>query len=154
MDPLIKKLNYKDQELVAVLGAPESFDPVLENWRTMADIDTHLQDNIQYEFVLTFARTTADIAHFAAQVKDHLVEDAVFWVAYPKKSSKNYQSDISRDHGWQPVGDLGMEGVRQVAVDEDWSALRFRSAGHIKNMKRDSKWAMSKEGKKRTDRKG
>ena len=43
-----------------------------------------------------------------------------------------------------------MEGVRQVAIDEDWSALRFRSAKHIKSLERNPKMALSKEGKQRT----
>jgi hypothetical protein len=76
--------------------------------------------------------------------------DAVLWFAYPKKSSKRYKSDISRDEGWAPLGELGFEGVRQVAIDEDWSALRFRQAGYIKTMARNQRLAMSEEGRART----
>ena len=76
---------------------------------------------------------------------------AILWVAYPKRSSKKYRSDIGRDEGWQPLGDLGYEGVRMVAIDADWSALRLRDARYIKTMKRDPKRSMSKEGRKRTN---
>lgn len=55
---------------------------------------------------------------------------------------------LNRDTGWQTLGDLGFEPVRQIAIDEDWSALRFRRVEFIKAMKRS--FAMSKEGKKRT----
>lgn len=41
-----------------------------------------------------------------------------------------------------------------VAIDEDWSALRFRKAEFIKTMKRDAKWAMSKVGKAKAKKKG
>jgi hypothetical protein len=34
-----------------------------------------------------------------------------------------------------------------VAIDEDWSALRFRRAEYIKTMTRDEKRAMSTPGK-------
>jgi len=54
-----------------------------------------------------------------------------------------------RDSGWNVLGAAGFEGVRMVAIDEDWSALRFRRAEFIKTMKRDSKYAMSKAGKKK-----
>jgi hypothetical protein len=37
-----------------------------------------------------------------------------------------------------------------VAIDEDWSAARFRRVEFIKTMKRDSAYAMSKAGKART----
>ncbi len=57
--------------------------------------------------------------------------------------------NISRDSGWQPLGDLGYEGVRQVAIDDDWSALRFRHVDSIATLKRESSRAMSKRGKDR-----
>ncbi len=37
-----------------------------------------------------------------------------------------------------------------VAIDADWSALRFRKAVNIKNMKRRKSMAMSREGKNKT----
>ncbi len=42
---------------------------------------------------------------------------------------------------------------RQVAIDEDWSALRFRHVDFIKALKRDPKHAMSAKGKRRARRK-
>jgi hypothetical protein len=42
------------------------------------------------------------------------------------------------------------ECVRQIAIDEDWSALRFWKAEYIKSMKRDPQKAMSVEGKKKS----
>jgi hypothetical protein len=106
-------------------------------------------DTNPYDFVLIFVKSCSEIQHYADAVKTALNEDALLWLAYPKKSSKKYQSDISRDDGWQPVGDLGFEGVRQIAIDEDWSAVRFRDARFIKSMSRDKKRAMSKEGKEK-----
>jgi hypothetical protein len=47
------------------------------------------------------------------------------------------------------LGTLNLEPVRQVAIDEDWSALRFRRVEHIKSMKRRSSMRISPEGKKR-----
>jgi hypothetical protein len=74
------------------------------------------------------------------------------WFAYPKGTSKNYRSEISRDKGWHVLGQLGFEGVRGIAIDEDWSAIRFRQAEFIKTMTRDQKHAMSAEGKVRARR--
>ncbi|MEO8473318.1 MAG: hypothetical protein ABI477_14050, partial [Chryseolinea sp.] len=50
-------------------------------------------------------------------------------------------------NGWAVLGKLGFEPVRMVAIDEDWSALRFRKTSHIKTMTRSS--AISDAGKKR-----
>ena len=34
------------------------------------------------------------------------------------------------------LGPHGLEGVRQVAIDEDWTALQFRKVDYIKTMTR------------------
>ena len=44
-----------------------------------------------------------------------------------------YKSDIDRDHGWKTLNDAGFYGIRLVAIDNDWSALRFRSIKFIKS---------------------
>lgn len=151
MHPLIKKLNYREQKIIAILGAPESFEPIVGEWRELATVDTHFKVDTVYSFMLCFVQTQEDIARFAKQVSIFLTEDdPILWFAYPKKSSKRYQTDISRDQGWQPLGDIGFEPVRQVAIDEDWSALRFRQVKNIKTMSRNKAMALSKEGKKRS----
>ena len=74
------------------------------------------------------------------------------WFAYPKGSSKRYRCGINRDTGWAALGKAGFEGVRMVAIDEDWSAVRFRRAEFIKTMTRDKRWAMSKAGRKKASK--
>lgn len=62
--------------------------------------------------------------------------DGVLWFAYPKGTSKRYKCDFNRDNGWEILGQYGFEPVRMIAIDEYWSALRFRRAEYIKTMKR------------------
>jgi hypothetical protein len=57
----------------------------------------------------------------------------VLWFAYPKGSSKKYTCEFNRDSGWKVIRSLGFDSVRQVAIDEDWSALRFRRVEYIKS---------------------
>jgi len=45
------------------------------------------------------------------------------------------------------LGELGFEPVRLVAIDEDWSALRFRRTEFIKTLTRDETRALSAAGK-------
>jgi len=101
-----------------------------------------------FDFVMAFARSAADIARLAQKAAACLGEDGLLWFAYPKKASKRYRTDISRDDGWLPLGELGFKAVRQIAVDADWSALRFRQVGHIKTLQRKPARAMTSEGKK------
>jgi hypothetical protein len=54
--------------------------------------------------------------------RQSLAAPGVFWVAYPKGN----RADINRDSLWPILSDYGMRPISQVAVDEVWSALRFR----------------------------
>ena len=69
----------------------------------------------RYDFALFFIKSCPDIEKYAGKAAGKMNDDGILWFAYPKKSSKKYETDLSRDQGWQPLGDLGYEGVRQVA---------------------------------------
>jgi hypothetical protein len=71
-------------------------------------------------------------------------------VAYPKGSSKAYRCEFNRDTGWQALGAAGFEPVRQVSIDADWSALRFRRVARIASLTRRPAMTLSEEGKRRT----
>jgi hypothetical protein len=74
----------------------------------------------------------------------------IIWIAYPKQSSKKYKCEFNRDTGWEVIGKLGFEPVKQVAIDEDWSALRFRRVEFIATLTRRNSMALSEQGKART----
>ena len=150
MDALLKKLNHKPGLAVTVLGAPPEIEALLEAWSAETKVKRRLGGD--EGFVLAFVRSAAELAERAPKLAAALANDGVLWLAYPKKSSKRYTTDLSRDASWQPLGDLGMEPVRQVAVDEDWSALRFRRAEHIARLERDPSRIMSAEGRRRSTR--
>lgn len=149
MNPIFKKLNFKDQQRIAVLHAPAEFEQAMKEMQELTQLDATINPNHTYEFVLAFVQSEADIEKVIANVHTQLAKDPVFWLAYPKKSSKKYKSTLHRDCGWKQVGALGFESVRQIAINEDWSALRFRDASFIKAMKRDASRAMSQKGKER-----
>lgn len=146
---VLKKLNFKDQKMACVLKAPEAFSEHLADLKSLTSVQEAVKPQNTYDFALLFAVMKTDISALFNQVKNNLSKDGLLWIAYPKKSSKKYKSDISRDDGWQVLGDAGYEGVRMVAIDEDWSALRLRQAEFIKTMKRSQKMAMSEKGKER-----
>lgn len=149
MNAVFKKLQFNHQDRIYVWGAPPELEPHLDQMRAITEVTEHPSCKKSYGFALFFVRSCADIAKQAERAARKVPGDGILWFAYPKKSSKRYVSDIGRDDGWAPLGAMGFEGVRQVSVDEDWSALRFRRVEHIKTMKRDPKRAISTSGKKR-----
>jgi hypothetical protein len=148
MATLFSKLQYKGAPRILLLNAPEEFQPLLAELDSAVQIDRAPNRETAYDFALVFVASSAQIDEMAGPAAESMSDDGVLWFAYPKKSSKKYDADISRDSGWQPLGNLGYEPVRQVAIDTDWSALRFRPVGNIKKITRS--FAMSAEGKRRT----
>lgn len=130
MNELLKKMNYKNQQRLLVLNAPEEFQPHLQAFRETAEVHEtiKLSGTEPYGFVLVFAQNSQDVIAMAPEAVKRCEPGGLLWFAYPKKTSKKYKADISRDEGWQPLKDLGCEGVRLIAIDDDWSAMRFRSA--------------------------
>jgi len=64
-----------------------------------------------------------------------LADDALLWIAYPKKSG-SIQSDLIRDEGWELMYQSEWTGVASISINEDWSAIRFRHKRMMKHMKR------------------
>lgn len=130
MSPLFAKLNLKQQREILVLDAPASFEPELAG---LAGI-TVVRDPKQVakaSFALVFATSQVAVDALSRMVGPLLEGDAILWFAYPKGSSKKYRCDFNRDSGWSVLRALGFDTVRQVAIDEDWSALRFRRVEYI-----------------------
>jgi hypothetical protein len=146
MTPLFKKLNLKDQTEILVVDAPESFELELEQLPGVTVL-RNVEQAETITFSLAFVMTQDAVDQTAIAVSAKTQGDAVIWFAYPKGSSKKYTCDFNRDTGWEKLGELGFEGVRQVAIDADWSALRFRRVEFIKTMIRDPKRAMTGRGK-------
>ena len=147
MSAIFKKLNLRDQKEIMVINAPGSFEPELENLGDVKFI-RDLDEAEEIDFSLAFVIKQKELDEISKSVVEKARGDALVWFAYPKKPSKKYKCDFSRDTGWHVLGEAGFEGVRQVAIDEDWSAIRFRHVDYIKSMTRDQKRAMSQKGKK------
>jgi hypothetical protein len=133
MKKLLEKLNYKGQERIALINAEESFSLALSEELTGVIIDLEIDPRFPYDFIVIFVKSISEVDFFAPMALHNLLADGVLWFCYPKKTSKNYSSDINRDHGWKTLNDSGLHGIRMVAIDEDWSALRFRNAKFIKS---------------------
>ncbi len=147
-----EKLNLKAQKQIIVLNAPESFESDLAALRGVK-ILRDLEHPHHIEFSLAFVTQQSEINTLAKPIAKKAKGDAVVWFAYPKGTSKRYKSEINRDRGWPILGDAGFETVRAIAIDEDWSALRFQRVEFVKTLRREEKRAMSAQGKKRVTRK-
>ena len=148
--PLFTKLNLKGHAAVVVLNAPPEFEPELAALAGGGAAKVHRRPLPATAFALAFVRTRSELSAAAGAILPRAAGDAVLWFAYPKASSKRLRSELTRDSAWEPLGEAGYEGVRQVAIDADWSALRFRHVQFIKAMTRHPMGAISAAGKARS----
>lgn len=145
MTPLLKKLNYKAQSEVVIISLPGDLQYLITDFGITANVITDAAKAKSVQFLMAFCTKQSEVDEVAQTILPKIEGDGVVWFVYPKGTSKRYKCEFNRDNGWQLVGKQGFEGVRMVAVDEDWSALRFRKVQHIKTMTRS--FAMTKEGK-------
>ena len=133
MKNLLEKLNYKGQKRIAVINAEEAFISLIRSEIDAIVIDQKIDPRYPYEFAMIFVKNVSDVELHAPMTLHNLKADGILWFCYPKKTSKKYKSDIDRDHGWELLEDSGLFGIRLVAIDKDWSALRFRNKKFIKS---------------------
>jgi hypothetical protein len=147
--PILKKLNFKDQgQPVLILNAPKSYEEVIAAFS--GEVHTEAV-NESYPFVQVFGIMNEELQTLGRKASALVSDDGLLWLCYPKKSSKLYKgSDCSRETVTGMLSSEGYEPVRQIAIDDDWSALRFREAEKIKSMTR--KFAVTETGKQRTEK--
>jgi hypothetical protein len=134
MARVFQKLNLTEQAEILVLEAPESFEPALAALEDVRIVRS-LGAAREVAFALAFVTRQAELDRVAEALVKKAAGDALLWFAYPKGTSRRYSCDFNRDTGFDVLRRLGFDSVRQVALDEDWSALRFRRAGLIKARK-------------------
>jgi len=125
MTTIGSKLQLKPAQSLLVVNAPEAFEKKL---KAEGYTFTHTDEAPSvgtYEAVQLFVHSRQELEQLAPGALAVLQPQGMFWIAYPKKSSGT-ETDLTRDEGWKIMAEMGYGGVRQVAIDETWSALRFK----------------------------
>lgn len=71
---------------------------------------------------LVFADDEATLRRHLERHGPDLASRPNLWVAYPKGN----RADINRETLWPILMELNLRGIGQIAVDDVWSAMRFR----------------------------
>jgi hypothetical protein len=140
MGVLLNKLSYKAQSRIAVINCDSQFVKTLAGELKEAEIDTEIDTEIDqkflYDFMIFFVTNRSEIDPLVQKALHNISPDGVLWFCYPNKTSKRYTSDIDWEHGWEALNKVDYRKVRIVSVDENWTALRFRSSKFIKTKNR------------------
>lgn len=120
---LSKKLGVQPGDRVLVVNPPHGYKSMLEPLPRGAEI--LLGGAGPFDVVQCFAASRAELAQRVLPALRTARPDAVVWLCFPKKSSK-VKTDLSRDSGWEVVEAAGWQGAAVTAIDQTWSARRFR----------------------------
>lgn len=125
---LLKKLRLLPGQRALVLNPAPGYVEALHPLPVGVKLSTEPEG--QYGFVHLFVRDSGQLDDLLPTAQRAVEYDGVFWISYPKKSSK-VQTDLSRDVLWELMSDTGLRPVTQVSIDAVWSALRFRPAEQV-----------------------
>lgn len=110
---LAAKLQTKDTP-VCVLNAPKGL---------AIDVPAH-KDPRTAKALLLFIKDSDELRAKVAPAIAAARRDAITYIAYPKAGQLG--TDLSRDSLNAMLHGQGIRPVRQIAIDDVWSALRFR----------------------------
>ncbi len=122
---ILDKLGFKPGMVAWAIGRPDGLK---------LDIPSRPPEGAP-DLILAFVMSKADVPGAIDAALPRYERGKALWFAYPKKSGA-IRTDISRDDGWQALIERDVHPVMQVAIDDTWSALRFRHRDEIKSFTR------------------
>lgn len=122
MTNLAKKFQLRVGQSLMLVNPPAGY------WNFLSSEDIDIAD--KSDAVLIFTNSLAEVAEIVSPALESVSGDNLVWVAYPKGSS-GVKTDVNRDRLWETMKPTGWRPVRQIAVDNVWSALRFRPADKV-----------------------
>ena len=116
---------------------------IKESMSVFYDEKLHINVNKldKYDAMLLYVDTKLMLKE---KIDKHLVslkQDGLLWILFPK--SHGQKLEIRRDAGFEYLGTLGYEPVRNISYNETLSALRFRHVSYIKKMTRKGSMRLS-----------
>jgi hypothetical protein len=113
-----ERLQVKGERRLAVVGASAVVNNKIGAMKQRSDIP-------EADVILLFAADRAQLNSALPNTLEKAPKDAIIWIAYPKLSSK-LAGDLSRDLIHALAAESGLDTVSQIAIDDDWSAMRVK----------------------------
>ena len=125
---LSKKMFLADGIQVPCVNLPADVDlGDIHPWAASLEAAAELVAEGKSSALLCFVENSAQLEKAAVGLKKLWDRKLTFWVFYPKKP--HLRTDLSRDLTWKIMRQAGMQGTRQVGIDQNWSCLYFKNSG-------------------------
>lgn len=128
---LSRKLRLAMEHCVVVLNSPEGYVELLSPGPR--EVRLQAQQGEAFDAVLLFVRNVEELRRFGAAAIGAVKTNGLLWIAYPKGGKSAGTTDLPATPWWvqrDVLGEItavtGYKPVAFVAVDETWTALRFK----------------------------
>jgi hypothetical protein len=112
------KLQIAPGATVATVGQPADVDLEVPGENPV------IADPSGADAVVVFCTNRAELDQRRGPLRQAARRDALAWLAYPKAGQLG--TDLNRDSVAAALAGDGIRPVRQISIDDVWSALRFR----------------------------
>jgi hypothetical protein len=129
MNALAKKLQIKPNSRWLLQNAPSGYKDSLSPLPDNANLVFSTEG--EFNGIQLFVTNSTELASELKVINPLLKADTVFWIIYPKKSS-GIQTDLEMMSSWDVPAQYGLRPVASAAVNEVWTALRFRPIEAVK----------------------
>jgi hypothetical protein len=119
---LAQKLAIKEGFLVLLVHAPEGYAERLGQLPAGVILNAPAGP---YDLIQLFVATQSEVETGLPTLKPLLKPKGYIWVTWRKGGSAS-KGDITRDTIWPFAATIGLQPVSNIAVDDDWSALRLK----------------------------
>jgi hypothetical protein len=130
---IAKKLRLAAGQKVAVLNAPDGYTALLSPGP--AEIATRLLPAQGYDVVQLFVNSADELRRLGPDALRAVKPDGLLWITYPKGGVTHGVTDLPATPWWTKrdvLGEItsvtGYKPVAFVAIDDNYTALRFKRA--------------------------
>ena len=122
---LVEKLGIKDGATIAIINPPNNYDRMLV--KLPRDVTRHsFLDRNSFNLIHYFSRSQEDLKEQFPKLKKAILKTGMLWISWPKGAYCNF---VGSDLNENIIRDIGLENglvdVKVIAVDENWSGLKF-----------------------------
>lgn len=120
--PLAKKLGIREGSRVAVVGAPEDYERLLEPLPARVEIVREADSGA--DLLHLFVTQREILEERLKDFRKSLKPGAAVWVSWPKKAAK-FPTTVTEDAIRDVALPLGFVDIKVCAVTEFWSGLKL-----------------------------
>ena len=121
--PLAKKLLIKPGNTIAPINAPKNYKALLGTLPDGAEVVARAP-NSGASLVHLFVTTAAELETQLPRARQAMAKGGGIWVSW-KKGGK---TEVGRDTIRTAAEELGLDTVRAVSIDDEWSAIKLVAA--------------------------